>query len=361
MLTHSNFIEWITQRYPQAKYNLAASGIPALSTDEAAMIPMAAVNDPYRSLCSTIADIHGVNADEVAACNGASQAMWLAYVALLHAGDEVLVEQPTYAPFIETPVSTGVRVRRFLRERSENFALDPDRICRAISPKTRVVAFTDLHNPSGVRAGKDAVREIAAQLRRQNGYVIIDEVYSPFDRTSDAKGIACRTSRHLASNIIAVSSLSKGFGLGLHRIGWVIGPREIVDRARVALRASTGDLSPTWAAFAIGAASRLPWLSARAERLLGRKRERVQKWVAERHSLDWSPPTDGLFALVNVRGARDLRPTIEAGLARHGVITVPGSFFEVPDAFRIAWALPEACLDEALERLDAVLRDSHLL
>lgn len=359
MLRRSDYIEWITRYRTAAPYDLATSGVPGLSHDEAQLIPQVAVQDPQRAVQESIARLHGVSVDEVAACNGASQALWLAWAALVRPGDEVLVETPTYVPFVETAACVGAKVERFQRRRSEHFAVDPDVVCRALSPRTRVVALTNLHNPSGARADRSTIRIIAERMRARDGFVLIDEVYAPFDPSADSLGIAHRTSRGVASNIVIVSSLSKAYGLGAHRIGWVIGPPEVVEQAHVALRASTGDLPNSWARFAVGALAELPVLAARAERLMGRKREQIDAWVAKRPRLLWSMPAGGLFGLITLPGGRDLRPIIEVGVAEHGVVVAPGSFFEVPDAIRIAWSLPESRLDEALARLDLVLAE-HL-
>lgn len=360
MLKRSDYIEWITCNHTAAKYNLATSGIPGLSPkDEALLIPRIAVEEPVLSLRASIAHLHAVSVDEVAACNGASQAIWLAYASLARPGDEILVETPTYGPFVQTAAIVGANVTRFVRSRADHFALDPDAVCAALTAKTRVVAVTNLHNPSGARSDESAIRAIAKRLQAQDGFLLIDEVYAPFDRSGDSERIACRTSRHIAPNVVVVSSLSKAFGLGMHRIGWVIGPSDLVERAHVALRASTGDLSASWALFGVCAFAELPSLAARAERTMGSKRARIDAWVVERPGLHWSRPAGGLYGLVTLPGARELRTTLEAGIAEHSVIAVPGSFFDVPDSIRIAWSLPEELLDEALRRLDAVLVD-HL-
>ncbi|MDD2751287.1 MAG: pyridoxal phosphate-dependent aminotransferase [Sideroxydans sp.] len=355
MLSRSDYIEWITQHYPRVTHNLAASGIPSLTALELAAIPVKPSSHPFEELGAALAKLHSVSPQEVLACNGTSQAIWLAYAAILATGEEVLVESPTYAPFADTAAKLGGQLRNFTRHPDTGYGLDVDAICRMISPRTRVVALSNLHNPSGSPAYPAAIAAIAAQLRRQNGFVIIDEVYSPFDSSVDGLGITCRTSRHISPNIVCVSSLSKAFGLWPLRIGWVIGPKAVVERASVALRASTGELSHSWATGALGALSELPALAARAENLLGNKRKRVEQWLAEHSSLSWSDPPGGLFGLVTVPGPVNILAIVESAISEFGVIVAPGCFFGAPESFRLAWSLPVERLEDALKRLETAL------
>ncbi len=363
MPVESDFIEWITAQYERADYNLAASGIPALSAEEAARIEPVAAREPWREASAAIAVLHDVPAGEAISCIGASHALGLAFAALVRPGDEVLVEMPSYPSIAMSASLLGATVRTFARKPSEAFALDPDRICSALSPRTRVVAVSDLHNPSATRAGQDSIGVLASALAERGIFLLIDEIYLPFDRVGGP--LRCRTWRAEAPNIVSVSSLSKAFGLGEHRIGWLFGPAAVVRKAQIALRASTGDLPPAWARFALGAIRHLPALASRSEQLIGGKAARVADWIASRPRLTWSGGGNSaggaLFCLVRVAEPGNLREAIEAGIERHDVVVAPGSFFGVPDSFRLGWALPESRLDEALRRLDGVLSDAGLI
>ena len=104
----------------------------------------------------------------------------------------------------------------------------------------------------------------------------------------------------------------------------------------------------------LGAFAELPALASRSRRLLSNKRERVASWVASR-GLSWSAPAEGLFGLVSVPGRGDLTPAIERAARERQVLVAPGSFFGVPDAFRLAWSISADLLDEGLGRLAEAL------
>jgi aspartate/methionine/tyrosine aminotransferase len=171
----------------------------------------------------------------------------------------------------------------------------------------------------------------------------------------DAHGAWAGSARHLASNVIAVSSLTKVYGLGAHRIGWMLAPPEVILRGEHAQIANLGHAPFSWSAIGIAAFDHLPGLAARARAILAGKRARVGSWVASRPYLTWSAPAEGLFGFaVDTRGG-DLTEAIERGARERGVLVAAGSFFGVPNGFRLAWSIDGEKLDDGLERLGRAL------
>lgn len=354
MFAPSQYLRWARRFYGQVTFDLATSGIPTVASSEP--LPALAGDDAamWERLCLAIASHNDVAAGEVLPALGTTQALWLACAALTSPGDEIIVEEPAYEPLVRIAEGVGARVVHVRREARERFAIDPDRIESAMTPRTRAVVVTNLHNPSGVRAGDDVLRAVARAAELRGAFVIVDEVYSAFDAFVDKRGVFRGSARKLAPNVVAVSSLTKCYGLGPERIGWLLGPSDVIDRAGDALIASTGMLPRSHARVALAAFSELPTLAARSRRLLAGKRERVAAWVAS-HGLSWSAPVEGIFGLVSVPGREDLTPAIERAALERQVLVAAGAFFGIPDAFRIAWSIPGDLLDEGLERLAEAL------
>lgn len=345
------------RHYGRVAYDLASSGVPTLPQSELGAV--ASLDDPggWDHLSTAIAGHHRLATTEVVGALGASHGLWLGYTAMLEAGDEVLVEAPAYEPLVVAAEAVGAVVKRFDRGPSCNFALDPERVFAALTPNTRVVAITNLHNPSGVRASDEAMRAIAQRMETGGGYLFVDEVYAPFDHLVGRDGVFFGTARRLGPNVVTTSSLTKAYGLGPQRVGWVLGPANVIERAQDALVASVGLLPLPWMHRCVLALEHVAALAERTRGLLGTKRERVAEWMAERPGLTWSRPEAGLFGFAVIKDAGDLRPAIEHGIETRSVIVAPGSFFGVPNGFRLGWSLPEASLEEALSRLDGVLKD----
>jgi aspartate/methionine/tyrosine aminotransferase len=225
-----------------------------------------------------------------------------------------------------------------------------------MTSRTRVVVVTDLHNPTGARVRRDVLRDVAAIAERHGAYLLVDEVYAPFDALVDSRGVFAASARHIAPNVVAVASLTKCYGLGPSRIGWLLGPRDIVARAEDALIASCGLLPLSHAHLAVHAFDRIGALADRARSIVGQKRMRAATW-AKSLGLTWSAPEEGLFGLATIPGAGDLTPVIEMISREREVLVGPGAFFGVPNAFRLAWSAPDDVLDEGLARLGEALGD----
>jgi aspartate/methionine/tyrosine aminotransferase len=354
----TRYLEWAARRYGKVRFDLATSGMPICSLEALGIPEGAQQDDPagWARLREAIATYNAVPEDECVSALGTTHALWLAFASLTSPGDEVLIETPAYEPLLRIAEGVGARARTFGREPSEKYRLDPERIARELTARTRVVAVTNLHNPSGVRVSDDDLREAANVAAARGATLLVDEVYAPFDALVDAQGVFRGSARKLAPNVVAVSSLTKCYGLGHHRIGWLLAPSPIAVRAADATTASCGALPLVHAHTAIRALRHVTRIAEQARTTLGAKRLRVAEWVREQ-GLTWSAPTEGLFGFVHAPGAGDLTDFVETNLRKREVLVAPGAFFGLPGGFRLAWSVPPDVLDEGLGRLGEALTE----
>lgn len=358
MFAPVRYIEWALKFYGKVPLDLASSGIPSIAWSDLG-VPEPNLDDPsaYAAFRETIALYNDIPRADVVPALGTSHAVFLAYAAMLSPGDEVLVENPGYEPLTRTAEGLGATVRTFERVASEGWAVSPERVAAAVTSRTRVIVVTNLHNPTGVRTSDETLRELAAIAEAQGAYLLVDEVYAPFDALPE-DGVFRASARKLAPNVVAVSSLTKCYGLGMHRIGWVLGPPEIVARAEAATIATCGHLPLSHAARGAIAVANVGTLSVRAKAMLEGKRDIAAQWAATLPGAKWSAPTSGLFGLVTLEGApMNLLPRIESWANEHGVLVGAGSFFGVPNGFRLSWAtLPRPRFEAALAKLEPLVR-----
>ena len=350
MFAPSRYLRWAIRFYGQVRFDWRRA-VP-----RASRASWAAPGQRWRRstgalwsiLCAAVARHNDVAVAEALPALGTTHALWLACAALLAPGDDVLVEEPAYEALLRIAEGCGGRLVRFTRDARDGFALDPERIVAAMTPRTRLVIVTNLHNPSGVRARGAVLREVARAVEARGAVVLVDEVYAEFEALGAPDGVFRESARKLGPNVVAVSSLTKCFGLGAERVGWVLGPPDVIGRASDALLRERR--APPAVARARGPhrLREAPGARRGSRELLGDKRERVAAWLASKR-LPWSAPAEGLFGFVTVPGAGDLTPVIEAAVTERQVIVAPGAFFGAPDGFRIAWSLPADRLDEALE------------
>ena len=356
MFPRVQYLEWAIQHLGRSPFDLGTSGMPVFPLSELGHPPDAGDARAWSLLPAAIARYNARPPSEAIAALGTAHALWLAYASLTSPGDEILIEAPAYEPLLALAAGVGARVTRFSRPENRDYSIDPELIAPLITDRTRLVVVTNLHNPTGRRADDDTLREVARLIGLRGGYLLVDEVYAPFDDFVDKDGVWTGSARHLAENVITTSSLTKCYGLGPHRFGWLLGPAEVIARAEATMMASAGSLPLSHAQQFIHALNHVQDLAARAKRLLADKRIRTSAWLAEKQPrFAWSGPQSGLFGLVTLPGAGDLRPALERGAAEHGALVVPGSFFEVPNGFRLSWSIDDPRLDEGLERLGRIL------
>jgi aspartate/methionine/tyrosine aminotransferase len=357
MFAPTQYLEWARRFYGRVRFDLATSGISTVTLAELGVPPPGELDDlgGWDGLREAIRAYHDAPAGEAVAALGTSHALWLAFSSLTSPGDEILLEAPTYEPLLRIAEGVGARVVRFDRDPAARFAIDPERVARAMTPRTRLVAVTNLHNPSGVRTEPDVLRAVARIAEARGATLVVDEVYGPFNSLVDESGVFRGSARTLAPNVVAVASLSKCYGLAVQRIGWLLGPADVARRAADAMTATCGILPLAYTHMALHAFRRIGWLASRARAGLDRRRARAAAWVAS-EGYAWSEPAEGLFGLVRLPGAGDLTPVIERAAREREVLVAAGSFFDVPDGFRLSWSAPADVLEEGLGRLGEALR-----
>jgi aspartate/methionine/tyrosine aminotransferase len=359
MYTRSVYLSWAAQRYGKVRYDLATSGMPAPPPAElgAFTTESMAIGTSWSALRTAIAAYNDVPASETVAALGTTQAVWLACQVLTSPGDDILVEEPGYEPLVRMAESVGAHVLRFERPAAARFALEPDRVLHALTARTRCVIVTNPHNPSGVRVDDETLRVVATELARRGAYLLVDEVYAPFDRFVDSLGVFRGSARKVAPNIVAASSLGKSYGLGAARVGWLLAPGDVIARAEDVMVTVVGALPLAHARVGVQAFARIGALAERARAHLAGKRERVARWAADL-DLEWSDPQSGLFGFARMPGRLDLGEVLERAIRDHQVLVAPGEFFGAPDGFRLGWSTNDADLIEGLARLrDALTQE----
>lgn len=213
-----------------AKYNLATSGVMSYPLAELPVqLKDLEINGTdiygYPPLQERLARLNGVPPECVVAAAGTSMANHLAMAATVEPGDEVLVEHPTYELLVSTLEYLGASVRYFERRVEDGFRIDPEEVGRKITSRTRLIAITNLHNPSGALADEETLRAVGEIAKHHNSLVLVDEVYleALFEQRP-------RPAFHLGEQFLVTSSLTKGYGLSGLRCGWVLAAPELAER-----------------------------------------------------------------------------------------------------------------------------------
>jgi aspartate/methionine/tyrosine aminotransferase len=338
----------------RTRFNLATSGVGAFPLAELDCEPGQHQSDgasPYgfAPLQQAIARKCGVDPDCVVAAAGTSMANHLAMAALVDPGDEVLIEHPAYELMVSAAQYLGAAVKRFPRTEESGYALDPGEIRRAITPQTKLIVVTNLHNPSSALTPDSVLREIGDLARGVGAQVVVDEVYldAVYQNTP-------QTAYRLGSEFIVTTSLTKVYGLSELRCGWILAHP---DLARAMWRLN--DL------FGVNAARPAELLSVAALQHLDRIRERARQVVeTDRALLDeflarqpaFSAPRTAFGTTAFLRLCTgDVEKYLLHLRTDYETSVAPGRFFEMPSHFRIGMGVNSAMFGEGLRRLGVAL------
>lgn len=337
------------QHYGNVPYDLASSGIPNLDfATDIGEAPNVEDTSAVQKLREAIAKHNDVPLTDVLAAQGTSHSIFLAYAAIASVGDQILVEDPGYEPLTLTAEGLGIQVRTYPRP-APTFQVDPSEVAARVTPKTRAIVVTNLHNPTGVRTSNEVLRELARIAEARGAYLIVDEVYAEFDELG---AVFTDSARKLAPNVIAISSLTKCYGAGNYRLGWVLGPPDVIASGRNAVIGTCGHYPLSYGAYGAAVFSKLDHLGKRALTIAAGKRALAEKWVASIPNALWSTPKEGLYGLVTLAAQPNLRERIEQHAKTAGVLVGAGSFFNAPNSFRLSWATTDTKrFAEALELL----------
>ncbi|MGI8734687.1 MAG: pyridoxal phosphate-dependent aminotransferase [Pyrinomonadaceae bacterium] len=354
-LPGSEYMHW-AKTHSQARFNLATSGLANVRLEElkVGLEDLELTRDGgygYEPLQRSLAAHLQVDAECIVTATGTSLANHLAMAAFVEAGDEVLIEHPTYEPLLALARYLGADIKRFSRRFEAGFRVSPEEIAKRVSSRTRLIVLTNMHNPSGVLSDEQTLQQVGEIARRAGGRVLVDEVY--LEALFAERPL---TALHLGSEFITTSSLTKAFGLSGLRCGWIVAEPELAQRIW-----RLNDLFGVMPAhpaerLSVVALEQLAEIAIRARARLTQNRALVYEFLNSRADLEAIKPDFGTIVFPRLRKGtaeglcKELREKYETSV-------VPGSFFEMPAHFRIGFGGDPEVLESGLERLGAALDD----
>lgn len=235
------YLEWIDGRPATATHDLGSSDLQR-SADGVVPERLRSLLDPPADVMleAQIADAYGPNveAENVLVTAGATQANVVAAATALagsaggRAEPEVLVERPAYESLRASPLGLGADVRSFPRDQIR-YRVVPRAVADAASENTRLATITNRHNPSGRLTPRATIEAVAERVRDRDAILLVDEVYAPFEpdgRTGPGTAFGGVTAAGI-EDVVVTNSLTKFFGYGTLRLGWLVGPAAFVERA----------------------------------------------------------------------------------------------------------------------------------
>ena len=337
-----------------AKYNLATSGIMSYQlSDLPVKIEDLEINGagPYgfAPLVERLARYNDVAAECVVTAAGTSFANHLAMAATFDPGDEVLIEHPTYELLESTALYLGADLKHFDRRFEDGFRIDVAEVERHITPRTKLIIVTNLHNPSGNYADEDTIRKVGEIAKSNGARVLVDEVY-----LESFYGHRPKAAFHYAEHFLVTSSLTKAFGLSGIRCGWVLCSPLLAHRMwrindlYAATPAHPAEL------ISVIALNNLDKVAARAKVLLDANRRSLNEFLDAQTTLDVYLPVHGTIVFPRLRKG-SVNDFVKLLRDKYETSVVPGCFFDMPQHFRIGTGGDPEMTRIGLQRLGLAL------
>jgi aspartate/methionine/tyrosine aminotransferase len=366
------YIGWAQADDGGARWDLTASGVPDTCSpshsppwdrfaDELSLTDLSRRDlrpQITASFLQAVAQRYGVAPECVIPTLGASQAIIQVLFSIARPGDHVIVERPTFEPLHRVPEMLGLSVSRLERKLEERWEPLPDRLARLLTPKTRAVILSSLHNPSGVAVDAATLSAIGEMAARVGAMVLVDEVYLDFAFDPSGEAHSWRPACVTLDNGVSWSSTTKAFGFAALRAGWVVSrDRDFAQGCRSASHYFHVDPPLASLALATRVLQHAKQLTDQVNSTIAVARAVIDAWLAAETRVGWVAPSAGQTGLIRLPALTADLEFARHLLDRYGTRVVPGTMFEAPGTVRVSFNLPSPELEQALATISAALDD----
>jgi aspartate aminotransferase len=334
--------------------HIVEAGVRALRDGHTRYGPPPGLPALREAICERLLAERGVRAtpDEVVVTPGAKPILFLAILATVGAGDEVLVPDPGF-PIYESVVRfAGARVVPVPVREESGFSLDVDAAERLVTPRTRMLIFNSPANPTGGGTTQRDLERIAALAQRHDLWVVADEIYARISYEEPHTSIAALPG--MRDRVILSDGFSKAYAMTGWRLGFGVVPRRLAEPlTRLVINSN----SCTAAFVQLAGVEALRGTQEPVDRMVAefrRRRDLVVSALGAIPGVRCAMPRGAFYAFPDVRAL-----PISAGelasrlLEEHGIATLSGTAFGPggDGHLRISYVSAPEVLTEALERI----------
>ena len=310
-----------------------------------------------------------VEAGQVLVTNGGKQAVYQAFATLLDPGDEVLVPAPYWTTYPEAIALAGGVMRPVLTDERSGYQVTIDDLEAARTSRTKVLLFVSPSNPTGAVYPPAMVTAIGRWAAEAGLWVITDEIYEHLVYGHAVFSSVPVQAPEIADTCVVLNGVAKTYAMTGWRVGWMIGPRDVVDAAANLQSHLTSNVCNVAQAAALAAVSGDLAAVAVMREAFDRRRLTMARMLNEIDGVVCPEPEGAFYCYPSVKGllGREIAGTAArtsaelAGLIldEAEVAVVPGEAFGTPGYFRLSCALGDADLEEGIARMAKLLADAR--
>ena len=342
------------------------AAIHAIDSGKTKYTPVGGIPELKSAICSKFQHDHNleVTPANVMVSTGAKQCIMNAILSLVDHGEEVIIPLPYWVSYSEMVNFAGGKSVFIPSKFEEGFAIDIEAMERSINDKTRVILFSSPNNPAGSSLSYEQLKQIADIVKKHPKITVIsDEIYEHI--TFDGEHATISQFDGISDQLIIVNGVSKGFAMTGWRIGYMVGPKELISAC-----------DKLQGQFTSGANSIAQWAAAEAisgdmkptQNMLNtfrKRRDMMVELLSEIPGVETDTPKGAFYLFPKVSsfygkefGGRTINDSLDFCdyiLNTALVSLVPGVAFGMDEHVRISYASSEEELREAMKRIKAAL------
>ena len=309
-----------------------------------------------------------VEPSQVLVTNGGKHAVYQTFATLLDPGDEVLLPAPYWTTYPEAIALAGGILTAVPTDETTGYLASVDALEKARTPQTKVLLFVSPSNPTGAVYPPEMVREIGQWAHEKGLWVVTDEIYEHLVYGDAQFSSIPVETPELANTTVVLNGVAKTYAMTGWRVGWIIGPQDIIKAAANLQSHMTSNVANVSQAAALTAVSGDLTAVAEMRIAFDRRRQTMARMLNEIPGVVCPEPQGAFYCYPSVKallgkeiaGRRTHSSSELAALIldEAEVAVVPGEAFGTPGYFRLSCALGDTDLEEGIARMAKLLADA---
>ncbi|HEV3403126.1 MAG TPA: aminotransferase class I/II-fold pyridoxal phosphate-dependent enzyme, partial [Gaiellaceae bacterium] len=290
---------------------------------------------------------------------GAAAGLFCSLLALVDAGDEVLLPDPGWSNLVPMTLAAGARPVFYALDRGAGFEPDLDAVAKLIGPRTRAIVVNSPGNPTGAVLARDTLGTLTRLAAERGIWLVSDECYDRL--VLDGEHVGAASTAPEPDGVLTVCSFSKTYAMTGWRVGYVVAPAPI---AALVARMQEAVLSCPSTPAQKGAEAALagPQHAVTDMRTAYARRRDLALAALDAHGVGYVRPRGAFYVMVDISASgQSSQDFATALLAERKVAVVPGSAFgaQGEGLVRVSFAAPEASIDAGLDLLGQAVEASR--
>ena len=308
-----------------------------------------------------------ITADQVLVTNGGKQSVYQAFATIIDPGDEVILPSPFWTTYPECIKLAGGKSVEVFADESQNYLVSVEQLEAVRTPKTKALLFCSPSNPTGSVYSPEQVKAIGEWALKNKVWIIADEIYEHLLYDGAKAPSMPVVVPGLADSTIIINGVAKTYAMTGWRVGWMIGPKDVIKAATNLQSHLTSNVSNVSQRAAIAALSGDLSAVHKMGEAFDRRRKLIVGLLNEIPGFECPMPTGAFYVYPSVKGA--LGKTIRGKVAKTSaelatiildeveVAAVPGEAFGPSGYLRFSYALGDEDIVEGIGRIKKLITE----